>query len=149
MRIRVHVPSQTLELLSDGDTVLRSYTISTAEAGEGFEFNSLKTPTGRFCVAEKIGDGAPLGTIFQSRVSTGRIANQGDVEDLVLTRILWLEGLDAENSNTRNRWIYVHGTNHEDRLGTKASHGCIRMSNRDVIDLFDRVAVGTPLTIEV
>jgi lipoprotein-anchoring transpeptidase ErfK/SrfK len=149
MRIRVRIPSQRLDLLSDSGAVVRSYTISTGHAGEGCAPDSLKTPTGRFCIAEKIGDGAPPGTIFESRVSTGNIATQGDAGDLILTRILWLDGLDAENRNTRDRYIYIHGTNHEAMLGTKASHGCIRMSNRDVIDLFDRVAVGTQLTIEV
>jgi lipoprotein-anchoring transpeptidase ErfK/SrfK len=148
MQIRIQVPSQTLDLLDDTGEIVRCYAISTSRFGIGSEPGSFKTPTGRFCVAEKIGDGAPPGEIFVSRVPTGRIGGEGDDHDHVQTRILWLEGLDADNTNTRDRYIYIHGTNSESKLGTPASFGCVRMNNLDMIDLYDRVAAGTSVEIQ-
>jgi len=148
MQIRIHVPSQTLDLLDDTGEIVRCYAISTSRFGLGTEPGSFKTPTGRFRVAEMIGDGAPPGEIFVSRVPTGQVGAEGDDHDHVQTRIIWLEGLDAENTNTRDRYIYIHGTNAESRLGTPASFGCVRMNNLDVIDLYDRVAAGTPVEIQ-
>lgn len=147
MQIRIHVPSQTLDLV-DGDTLLRRYVISTSGYGLGTEPGSNKTPTGRFSIAEKHGDGAPPGEIFISRQPTGRFGEEGDPNDHVQTRILWLDGLDPENANTYSRYIYIHGTNAESQLGVPVSHGCIRMSNLDVIDLYDRVAAGTLVEIQ-
>jgi L,D-transpeptidase YbiS len=148
MQIYVHVPSQTLDLLDEGGALARRYVISTSRFGLGFEEGSQKTPTGRFRVGEKIGDGAAPGSIFVGREPTGQIGRDGDPEDNVQTRILWLEGLDPENANTRERYIYIHGTNAESQLGLPASHGCVRMGNEDVIDLFDRVECGTEVRIE-
>jgi L,D-transpeptidase YbiS len=148
MQIRVHVPSQTLDLIDDAGDVLRRYAISTSRFGIGAEPGSYKTPSGRFRVAEKFGDGAPPGEIFVSRVGTGTVGQEGDEKDHVQTRILWLDGLDPENANTHDRYIYIHGTNSESRLGTPASDGCVRMNNLDVIDLYDRVPVGTAVEIE-
>jgi lipoprotein-anchoring transpeptidase ErfK/SrfK len=91
--------------------------------------------------------GAPLWAEFKSRQPTGRIAEPGGEEDGVLTRILWLEGLDPENANTRGRYIYFHGTNREDLIGTPASHGCVRLRNEDMEELFDLVPEGTPVVI--
>jgi lipoprotein-anchoring transpeptidase ErfK/SrfK len=85
--------------------------------------------------------------IFQSRVPTGEFGREDDPEDRVQTRILWLSGLDPENENTKDRYIYIHGTNAESQLGAPMSHGCVRMSNLDVIDLYDQVSEGTPVTI--
>ncbi len=146
MQIRIHVPSQTLDLLDDG-ALCRRYVISTSRFGLGTEPGSNRTPTGRFRIAEKHGDGAPPGEIFISRVATGRIGQEGDEKDHVQTRILWLEGLDPENANTFDRYIYIHGTNAESQLGTPASYGCVRMNNDDVCDLYDYVKVGTPVEI--
>lgn len=148
MRIHVHVPSQTLDLLDDVGEVVRRYVISTSKYGLGSEPGSNRTPVGNFRIAEKIGDGAPSGVIFKSRVQTDEFGTPDDPEDRVQTRILWLEGTDQENANTKDRYIYIHGTNAEGALGTPASHGCVRMANVDVIDLYDRVPVGTPMTIE-
>ena len=83
-----------------------------------------------------------------SREPTGRFGAEGDEYDHVQTRILWLDGLDADNANTRERYIYIHGTNAESRLGTPASFGCVRMSNLDVIDLYDRVPAGIAVEIQ-
>lgn len=165
MQIYVHIASQTLDLIADeepasdssshgaGSTIgrkqlRRRFAISTSKFGTGFEPGSFKTPTGRFRVCEKIGDGADPGTIFVGRVATGDFGSPADPEDRVQTRILWLEGLDPENANTRDRYIYIHGTNAEQELGTPASHGCVRMSNSDVIELFNEVDAGTEVLIE-
>jgi lipoprotein-anchoring transpeptidase ErfK/SrfK len=147
MRIYVHVPSQTLDLL-DGDRLLRRYVISTSRFGLGFEPGSNRTPTGRFQIAEKHGDNAEPGMIFESRKPMGRFGSEEDQKDRVQTRILWLAGLDPENANTFERYIYIHGTNAESKLGMPASEGCIRMNNEDVIDLYDRVPVGTEVAID-
>jgi lipoprotein-anchoring transpeptidase ErfK/SrfK len=148
MQIRIHVPSQTLDLIDDSQEVVRRYAISTSRFGLGFEEGSNRTPTGRFRIGEKIGHAAEPGVIFVSREPTEEVGQEGDPEDRVQTRILWLEGVDPENANTRERYIYIHGTNAESLLGTPASHGCVRMGNEDVIDLFDRVEEGTPVTID-
>jgi lipoprotein-anchoring transpeptidase ErfK/SrfK len=137
-----------MDLLDDAGETIRCYAISTSRYGVGTEPGSFKTPAGRFRIGEKIGDGAPLGEIFVSRVPTGRIGQESDEHDHVQTRILWLDGLDADNTNTRDRYIYIHGTNAESRLGTPASFGCVRMNNQDVIDLYDRVAPGTTVEIQ-
>ena len=81
--------------------------------------------------------------IFKSRRATGRVARQGEPGDLILSRILWLEGLDRANANTKSRFIYIHGTNHEAQLGRTASHGCVRLRNADVIELFSIVPRGS------
>ena len=146
LELRVHVAAQSVDLLLNGE-IVKSWPISTSKFGLGFEPGSFKTPTGRFRIAEKIGEGSAPWTIFKSRVPTGEIASPGSEEDGVLTRILWLEGLDPENSNTKDRFIYIHGTNQEDRIGNPASHGCIRLRNNDVIDFFSIVPVGTLVNI--
>jgi lipoprotein-anchoring transpeptidase ErfK/SrfK len=147
MQIRIHVPSQTLDLI-DGNEVIRCYAVSTSRFGTGSESGSYKTPVGQFRIAEKIGEDAPPGEIFVGRVPTGGIGEENDEEDHVQTRILWLDGLEPENANTHERYIYIHGTNAESRIGTPASLGCIRMSNLDVIDLYDRVTVGASVEIQ-
>ena len=148
MRILVHVPSQTLDLLDDRGQLLRRYACSTSKFGLGFEPGSNTTPTGRFRVAEKHGAGAPEGMIFRSRQPTREFGAPEDDTDHVQTRILWLEGLDPENANTKERYIYIHGTNAEGLIGTPASHGCVRLSNSDVADLFDLVPEGTEVVID-
>lgn len=144
--MRVDVASQSVRLLRDGVAV-KSWPVSTSRFGLGFEPGSFKTPTGRFSVAEKIGAGAPLWSEFKSRQPTGRLADPGGESDGVLTRILWLAGLDPENANTRERYIYFHGTNREDLIGTPASHGCVRLRNEDMAELFELVPEGTPVVI--
>lgn len=108
----------------------------------------MKTPTGRFRIAEKIGAGMPLGTVFKARQPVKVTKAMLRDEDLVMTRILWLDGLDPGNANTHERFIYIHGTNHEEKLGEPASHGCIRMRGADLVELFERVEVGTPVAIK-
>jgi L,D-transpeptidase YbiS len=149
MQIRVHIATQTLDLVDASGALLRRYAVSTSKFGTGFEPGSQKTPTGAFLVESKWGDGAPEGEIFVSRVATGKFGAEEDPTDHVQTRILWLTGLSEENANTHSRYIYIHGTNGESKLGTPASHGCVRMGNADVVDLFSLVEVGTPVWITV
>ena len=145
----VHISIRDQKLtLKDGDTPVRSYSVSTSRFGTGTEMGSMKTPTGRFHVAEKIGGDAPTGTVFRSRVALKPVDPLPPTEDLVMSRILWLDGLDEHNANTRDRYIYIHGTKHEDKIGTPASCGCVRMRNADVIELFDLVDEGMPVVIE-
>jgi lipoprotein-anchoring transpeptidase ErfK/SrfK len=108
----------------------------------------MKTPSGHFRVAEKIGGGLPSDAIFQSRVPLKPEDPLPPTDDLVMSRILWLDGLDEHNANTHDRFIYIHGTKHEDKIGNPASHGCVRMRNADVIELFDLVDEGAQVTIE-
>jgi L,D-transpeptidase YbiS len=146
LHLRIDATRQILELIR-GDKIEKSYPISTSRFGFGFEPGSNKTPLGRFVISEKIGADAVPGAVFKRRLATGEIASQGGDEDLVLTRILWLAGLDDSNANTKERYIYIHGTNQEALLGTPASHGCVRMSNADVAECFDQIPEGTPVEI--
>ena len=145
--IQVSVRTQELALKA-GRKKLAAYPVSTSRFGLGSEEGSMKTPTGRFRIAEKIGAGMPLGTVFKSRRPVKASGKTLPDEDLILTRILWLEGLDPGNANTRDRFIYIHGTNHEDRIGEPVSHGCIRMRGADLVELFERVEIGTPVVIK-
>ena len=145
--IHVSIRDQRLTL-KDDETPIRTYPVSTSRFGVGTEQGSMKTPTGRFCVAEKIGGEMPGGTIFRSRVALNPSEPPPSTEDLVMSRILWLDGLDEQNANTRERFIYIHGTKHEDKVGIPDSCGCVRMRNADVIELFDLVDEGTPVIIE-
>jgi L,D-transpeptidase YbiS len=145
--IRIDVPLQRLDLL-EGDKTIESFPVSTSANGIGTEPGSMKTPPGRLRIAEKIGHDAPLGMVFKSRVATGEFGTEEQPEDLVQTRILWLEGAESQNANTLERYIYIHGTNHEADIGKPASHGCIRMRNADVARLFDAVEIGTEIWIQ-
>jgi L,D-transpeptidase YbiS len=145
-RIDISIRDQRLRLSRDGQEI-RSYPISSSRFGIGTEEGSMKTPLGKFRIAEKIGDGAAPGTIFKARVALGPDDPLPDTEDFVTTRILCLDGLDEENANTRDRLIYIHGTKHEDKIGNPDSHGCIRMRNADVIELFELVDETTQVVI--
>ncbi len=145
-RIDISLKDQRLTLTREGEA-LRSYPISSSRFGIGTEEGSNKTPLGNFRIAERIGHDAEPGTIFKSRSPLGPDDPLPETEDFVTTRILWLDGLDAENANTRDRFIYIHGTKHEDKIGTPDSHGCIRMRNADVIELFDLVDETTQVVI--
>ncbi len=144
--LRVSVPDQRLDLF-EGDRVAASYPVSTSKFGLGTEPGSYRTPTGRFVVEEMIGEGAAPWSVFESRQPTGALARPGGAGDGILSRILWLAGLDPHNANTRERYVYIHGTNQESLIGTPASHGCVRMRNADIVDLYARVRPGTPVEI--
>ena len=145
----IHISVRAQELtLKRGRKKLATYPVSTSRFGLGSEEGSMKTPTGRFRIEEKIGDGMPLGTVFKSRRPVRATKKLLREEDLIMTRILWLNGRDARNANTHERFIYIHGTNHEEKIGEPASHGCIRMRNADLLELFELVKEGTPVVIK-
>jgi lipoprotein-anchoring transpeptidase ErfK/SrfK len=145
-KIRISVRRQQL-VLKSGRKKLAEYPVSTSRFGLGSKEGSFKTPTGKFRIADKIGDGMPAGTVFKSRRPVKATKKLLREEDLVMTRILWLDGLERRNANTHDRYVYIHGTNHEDEIGTPASHGCVRMKNADLLELFERVKVDTPVEI--
>jgi L,D-transpeptidase YbiS len=145
-RIHLSVGKQRLTFKS-GRKKLAEYPVSTSRFGLGSKEGSFKTPTGKFRIAEKIGAGMPLGTVFKSRRPAKATKQALREEDLVLTRILWLDGLERRNANTHDRYIYIHGTNHEEKIGLPDSHGCVRMKNVDLLELFERVTEGTPVEI--
>src|SRR5262245_1575787 len=139
-KIVIDAKTQLLKLFCDQREVF-SASVSTSRAGLGFDPGSFKTPTGLFRIREKIGQNARPGTVFKRRVPVDDPSALGD--DLITTRILWLDGLESENANTKERYIYIHGTNQESLVGQPVSHGCIRMRNDDIICLFDMVTVDT------
>jgi L,D-transpeptidase YbiS len=146
---KIHISARTQELsLKSGRKKLAAYPVSTSRFGLGSKEGSFKTPTGAFRISEKIGAGMPVGTVFKSRRPVKATKKMLREDDLVMTRILWLDGLDPANANTHDRYIYIHGTNHEEQIGEAASHGCIRMRNADLVELFERVEVGTPVVIK-
>lgn len=129
--------------LYEGRRLKEVFNISTAKNGLGSVEGSGCTPAGTLRVAEKIGDGVPLGTIFKERVESGRWDGKERADESpILTRILWLEGTEPANQNTRERFIYLHGTSHENKLGTPNSQGCIVFSNKDIVRVFDALQVG-------
>lgn len=134
--------------------MVRTYRVSTARAGVNEVENSLGTPTGLHRVGEKIGEGAPAGRVFKARQPTAYLASEWPTpeDNLITSRILWLEGLEAGHNQGKNsqgqvvdthaRFVYIHGTNQRDRLGQPNSHGCILLADEDVIELFASVPVG-------
>ena len=144
--IHVSVPKQRLTV-KRGRKTERTFPVSTSSFGLGSEPGSMKTPLGRFRIAAKIGADQPIDIAYKSREPIRPSAEMLKGDDLIMSRILWLDGLEPHNSNTHERYIYIHGTNHEDAIGQPASHGCIRMRNADVAELFDLVEIDTRVTI--
>lgn len=147
LRLEVSAASQRLRLW-EGSRVLKEWPVSTAAAGLGFKEGSLRTPVGHFLIKEKIGTNAAKGTIFKARQPVGQWQGEPLADDLILSRILRLEGLEPRNANTWDRYIYFHGTNHEHAIGRPGSHGCIRLRNDDMIELYDMVPEGTEVWID-
>jgi len=145
--IVISTRDQKLALLDRGN-LMALYPVSTSKFGLGDSRGSRFTPLGQLQIAEKIGDSAPPGTVFKDRRRTGEIvlANSPG-RDPIVTRILWLRGLEAQNANAFGRDIYIHGTPEEWRLGSPASYGCIRMRSSDIIQLYNIVGVGAAVTI--
>ena len=143
----VSINDQKMLLVRDGVPV-KSYKISTSKFGCGDRPGSNCTPLGRLQVAKKIGCDSPLGSVFKSRRRTGEILKpNAPGRDPIVTRILWLKGTEQRNRNAFRRTIYIHGTPEEHRLGRPASYGCIRMSSRDVADLYNRVGYGADVFV--
>jgi lipoprotein-anchoring transpeptidase ErfK/SrfK len=146
-RIVVNVAAQRMVLTDDGEFV-KSYPVSTSKFGEGDRPGSKKTPLGTMEVADKIGRWAPSGAVFKSRERTGEVLKpNAPGRDPIVSRILWLKGTQGSNRNAYRRYIYIHGTPEEYKIGSRASYGCIRMKSRDVIDLYRRVRKGTPVVV--
>ena len=143
----ISVPDQELALLARGKVVAR-YRISTSKFGIGDQPGSYRTPLGVMYVSGKVGDGLPSGAVIKSRLATGEVlAPNAPGRDPIVSRVLWLRGKESQNQNARERCIYIHGTAEESRIGKRASFGCVRMRSRDVIALYSRVHIGTPVTI--
>lgn len=143
----VSVEHQTMAVLDRGKLVA-TYPVSTSKYGLGDQKNSYRTPTGKLMVARKIGHRAPAGAVFKSRQLTGEVLEpDAPGRDPIVTRILWLKGLENENRNAFGRYIYIHGTPEERTIGRQTSYGCIRMKSQDVIELFDRVGEGATLDV--
>jgi hypothetical protein len=146
-QIVVSTRDQKLAVLDRGN-LLAVYPVSTSKFGLGDLPGSAFTPLGELAIAKKIGDNAPPGAVFKDRRRTGEIVPPDSPgRDPIVTRILWLRGLEAQNANAFSRYIYIHGTPEERLIGTPASYGCIRMRSSDIISLYDIVGPGARVTI--
>ena len=147
LEVIISVAEQRLVVLRDGG-LIRKFPISTSRFGMGDAFGSYKTPLGHLKVCEKVGDDFACGTVIKHRAATGEVlAANAAGRDPIVTRILWLDGMDEQNRNAKGRGIYIHGTTEENRLGKPVSWGCIRMRSSDVIDLYSGIPLGTPVNI--
>ena len=144
--ITINISEQSLEYKG------KSYSISTAINGTCEIEGSYCTPTGKFKIVEKIGSNLELGSVLVEREPTGEIYNtdlakKNPDRDWILTRILWLDGVEGHNRNTKNRYIYIHGSPDETQMGMPVSKGCIRMHNYDLIELFESIQSGEDVII--
>lgn len=159
MKINIKIKQQLLDLYDNQGELLHSYAISTARNGPGQTQGSFCTPLGRHIVRARIGAGLPENTVFVGRRPTGELYTpelgaRFPGRDWILTRILWLSGCEVGHNrlgevDTMRRFIYIHGSPDTVAMGTAGSIGCIRMRNRDIIDLFERTAVGTSVEISI
>jgi hypothetical protein len=146
-RILVSVADQSLELYHK-ERLLGRYPVSTSRFGLGDQPGSRATPLGRMEVAKKIGSGAPLGAVFRNRRQTGEIlVPDAPGRDPIVTRIIWLKGLEPNNRHAFARCIYIHGTAEERNVGHPASFGCVRMKSADVLRVFNTIGVGATVDI--
>ena len=152
----MHIETQTLQFYRSGELV-RSYVVSTSKRPPSNIKDSLGTPRGLHVIAERIGGGQPPGMVFKARMPTGKhfseLPDADQHPNLITSRILWLRGLEpgvnhGGNVDTYERYIYIHGTNHENRLGTPQSAGCVLMANRDIVELYEDVRVGDLVWME-
>ena len=156
-RISINIKLQRLDLLDDSGKLIKRYSISSAKNGVGEQNGSFRTPRGRHVIRAKIGDGQPVNTVFVERRPTGEtyspeLARQHPGRDWILTRILWLSGMERGYNrmgkvDTMRRAIYIHGSPDTADMGKPGSRGCIRMHNRDIVELFDLVPVRTVVEI--
>lgn len=154
--ILIQIATQQLQLLLN-EEIVAQYPVSTAQRGVGQQQGSLQTPLGQHYIRARIGAGAPINSVFVARRPTGEIysptlAQAYPDRDWILSRILWLCGCEPGinrlgSVDTFRRYIYIHGTPDTEPMGIPASHGCIRMRNKDLVELFDRVDCGTSVRI--
>lgn len=150
--IIVNIGEQRLYCLDQHEKILHEYPVSTSSFGVGNQDGSYKTPPGKHSIAQKIGDGCAINEVFIGRQPQGVLddliaANKELPDDIISSRILWLKGCEqelnqGEGIDSYQRYIYIHGTSEENKIGSPASHGCVRMRNKDVIELFDLVKEG-------
>ena len=150
----VSIAQQRLGLFRGG-ALAADWPVSTSRFGTGSQLNSFKTPLGLHRIAEKIGTGVPLDTVFKGRkpVPPASVPRPPATGDLIMARILWLDGCErglnrGGDMDSHDRYIYIHGTTHEDRIGTPDSHGCVRMRNEDITTLAGILPLGVPVTID-
>jgi lipoprotein-anchoring transpeptidase ErfK/SrfK len=156
--IKINVTEQQLRLFDEDGKLLKQYPVSTSKYGTGCQNGSEKTPLGLHRIKDKLGGAMPVNEVYIGRIPHGNleecIARDVDLpDDVIMSRIMWLEGMEPGRNkggyvDTYQRYIYIHGTNHEDEIGTPASIGCIRMCNQDVVDLFRLVEIGSEVLIE-
>jgi len=156
-RIRINIGTQLIDLIDNNGSIIKRYAISTSKNGAGEQNGSYCTPRGRHIVRAKIGARRPLNTVFVERRPTGEVyspelARSFPKRDWILTRILWLSGCEPGYNrlgkvDTMRRAIYIHGSPDSAEMGKPGSHGCIRMRNEDLVELFDLVPVRTPVEI--
>ena len=156
--IKINVTEQQLSLLDEDGKVLQHYPVSTSKYGTGCRNGSEQTPLGLHRIKDKLGGAMPINEVFIGRLPHGNLeeCEERGVElpdDVIMSRIMWLEGMEPGRNqggyvDTYQRYIYIHGTNHEESIGTPRSIGCIRMRNQDIVDLFRLVEVGSEVLIE-
>lgn len=157
--IQIKLSEQKLYLWDVNRQIIKQYLVSTSAHGTGNQSGSFQTPMGEHVIAEKIGEDAPMMEVFIGRQPQGLLTDLLEKgvalpEDIISSRIMWLEGREpgvnqGGDVDSHQRYIYIHGTSEEDKIGSPASHGCIRMKNADVIELFDLVDTGCPVYIEI
>jgi lipoprotein-anchoring transpeptidase ErfK/SrfK len=156
--IKINVTKQQLQLFDEEGNLLQQYSVSTSKKGTGNQNGSEQTPLGLHRIKDKLGGAMPVNEVFIGRLPHGNldecIERGVDLpEDVIMSRIMWLEGMEPGRNrggymDTYQRYIYIHGTNHEESIGTPTSIGCIRMRNQDVVDLFRQVEVGSEVLIK-
>ncbi len=156
--IKINIAEQQLSLLDEDGNMIHQYPVSTSKKGAGNQNGSEQTPLGLHRIKDKLGGAMPVNEVFIGRVPHGSLEEciERDLDlpdDVIMSRIMWLEGMEPGRNqggyvDTYERYIYIHGTNHEDTIGMPNSIGCIRMRNNDVVDLFRLVEVGSEVLIE-
>lgn len=156
--IKIKVTEQRLGLYDDDNELMQEYSVSTSKFGVGNRSGSEQTPLGLHRIKDKLGGAMPINEVFIGRVPHGNLDECKErgvdlPDDVIMSRIMWLEGMEPGRNqggyvDTYQRYIYIHGTNHEDSMGTPSSIGCIRMRNQDIVDLFRLVDIGSEVLIE-
>ena len=156
--VKINISKQELRLFDETGKLLQSYIVSTSKYGTGNRNGSEKTPLGLHRIKEKLGGAMPVNEVFISRIPQGSLdeCKQREMvlpDDIIMSRILWLEGMEPGRNqggyvDTYQRYIYIHGTNHEEKIGMPSSIGCVRMCNKDVIDLYRQLEIGSEVLIE-
>jgi L,D-transpeptidase YbiS len=156
--IKINVAQQQLSLFDETDNLMHQYSVSSSKKGTGNQNGSEQTPLGLHRIKDKLGGAMPVNEVFIGRVPHGSleecIEREVDLpDDVIMSRIMWLEGMEPGRNqggyvDTYQRYIYIHGTNHEEDIGTPSSIGCIRMCNNDIVELFRLVEVGSEVLIE-